>query len=258
MFFDYKRGDHAPLAPHRASSSLKHEPDREWTAPSFTSEAKVVCKDCNEGWMNDLEAAAKPILAPMLRGKRVVLDTDAQAIVARWLTKTAMVFQRTTPRRPVPERHTRYLYDHRRPPPSCQVWIGARTAEDGGILSGIQSARLKPEAAEPAGQVFTAYLVTVGIAAFVGQLFGHDLPRFDFPWGHEGMFASAVEQIWPRSSPSSGHQSTSSVPSRTSPKTPASANTSADRSPAKGSSCVQSGPNPGPKIRESLRRDAGE
>ena len=197
MFFDYKRGDHAPLAPHRASSSLKHEPDREWTAPSFTSEAKVVCKDCNEGWMNDLEAAAKPILAPMLRGKRVVLDTDAQAIVARWLTKTAMVFQRTTPRRPVPERHTRYLYDHRRPPPSCQVWIGARTAEDGGILSGIQSARLKPEAAEPAGQVFSAYLVTVGIAAFVGQLFGHDLPRFDFPWGHEGMFASAVEQIWP-------------------------------------------------------------
>ena len=37
----------------------------------------------------------------------------------------------------------------------------------------------------------------VGIGLFVAQLFGNDLPRFDFAWGHEGAFAAAVEQVWP-------------------------------------------------------------
>lgn len=197
LFFGYSKDGRAPLAPHRASTSLPRESDREWTAPSFDTKVRVVCTECNNGWMSDLEVAAKPILVRMLTGKRVVLDDASQAVVSQWVVKTAMMFQHTTPRRPIPDHHFRYLYDHRRPPPSSQVWIAARTAEDGGIVSGLQSARLKLKPDGPNTEANSAYLVTIGIAAFVGQLFGHDLPRLDFRRSHKGIFTSAVEQIWP-------------------------------------------------------------
>lgn len=201
LFFGYEPGGRAPLSAHRVSSSVGSERNRQWTAPSFTTKAKIVCDDCNHGWMSELENAAEPILTPMLQGKRLILDDEAQTIVARWLTKTAMMFQHTTPRRPIPERHFRYLRDHLRPPPSSQVWLGARTAEDGGVISGLQSSRLRPLPEDQNGPVYNSYLVTIGIAAFIGQVFGHDIPRFDFQWGHEGRFASAVEQIWPAVEP---------------------------------------------------------
>lgn len=54
-------------------------------------EAKVVCGDCNHGWMSDLEDEAKPILVPMITGNRTRLDYKAQLVIAHWAIKTAMV-----------------------------------------------------------------------------------------------------------------------------------------------------------------------
>jgi hypothetical protein len=198
LLYGYPKGGRAPAAPHRRSSSLRHEPTGVWTAPSFSQKASIVCADCNHGWMSDLEVAVEPILRPMLvpQGKVVLRESD-QAVLARWITKTAMVFQHTTPRRPIPPNQFRYLFDHRRPPPSCQLWVGIRSAEDGVVLSGLQTARIKVPTSEGQGVFHRGYLVTLGIAGFVGQLLGNDLPRFDFDWGHQGEFAAAVEPIWP-------------------------------------------------------------
>lgn len=69
--------------------------------------------------------------------------------------------------------------------------------KDGVVLFGLQTARIKVPTSEGDGVFHRGYLVTLGIAGFVGQLFGNDLPRFDFAWGHQGEFADAVEPIWP-------------------------------------------------------------
>jgi hypothetical protein len=50
----------------------------------------TVCEDCNHHWMSDLEAAASPMLKPMLKGTRLGLTVQQQALLAQWATKTAM------------------------------------------------------------------------------------------------------------------------------------------------------------------------
>ena len=55
-------------------------------------QVKTVCGKCNNGWMSDLEAEAKPILEQMFDDKPISLDQKQQEIIARWLMKTAMVY----------------------------------------------------------------------------------------------------------------------------------------------------------------------
>jgi hypothetical protein len=50
------------------------------------------CTRCNNTWMSDLEAAVKPILRPLMRGKPTTVLKRQQAIIARWAAKTAMTY----------------------------------------------------------------------------------------------------------------------------------------------------------------------
>src|SRR5919106_151931 len=50
--------------------------------------AKVVCLTCNNGWMNDLENRARPVLKEMISGSGVSLGVDEQRDVATWAVKT--------------------------------------------------------------------------------------------------------------------------------------------------------------------------
>ena len=54
---------------------------------------RCVCRSCNNGWMSDLENKAKPLLEPMLNGKRTILDLAAQTTIAVWGMKIAMVLE---------------------------------------------------------------------------------------------------------------------------------------------------------------------
>jgi hypothetical protein len=56
-----------------------------------------VCKErCNEGWMHNLEEAVRPILSPLIEfGSGHAFEVPEQALIARWMLKTAMVFEFT-------------------------------------------------------------------------------------------------------------------------------------------------------------------
>jgi hypothetical protein len=54
---------------------------------------RCVCSSCNNGWMSDLENRVKPLLEPMLDGKRTILDFAAQTTIAVWGMKVAMVLE---------------------------------------------------------------------------------------------------------------------------------------------------------------------
>lgn len=51
------------------------------------------CKNCNNGWMNDLENAAIPILAPTIQGQPRTLTFAECRTLARWMVKTSIMFE---------------------------------------------------------------------------------------------------------------------------------------------------------------------
>lgn len=50
------------------------------------------CRECNNGWMGNLESLTKPILSPMVDGVPTELTGLSQAVLSVWAVKTLMVF----------------------------------------------------------------------------------------------------------------------------------------------------------------------
>lgn len=96
----------------------------------------VVCRPCNNGWMSRLEALAKPILLPLIKGETAVLGARAQATIASWAVKTAMVFEYTLGKDPRiywrQEEREAFAAPPHVPPPDTVIWIagysGTQTA----------------------------------------------------------------------------------------------------------------------------------
>lgn len=96
-----------------------------WSASGFTQTVGDVCRRCNNGWLSALEAAAKPLLSPMIQGRVQTLDEAEQKTVAVWAAKTAAVIDRTHRYRTIPPEHARLLGQLREPPSGVLVWLAA-------------------------------------------------------------------------------------------------------------------------------------
>lgn len=70
---------------------------RRYAARAYDDRVKVVCSDCNNGWMNDLENEAEPVLTPLMRGESVDFNLAERAVLARWAGKTALIRLQLTP-----------------------------------------------------------------------------------------------------------------------------------------------------------------
>lgn len=77
----YRRHGDGSTEPHRQPINLA----------SFT--LRRICEDCNNGWMGQLEEAAKPVIVPLMRGERQLgtLEEAERWTLARWVAKTAIV-----------------------------------------------------------------------------------------------------------------------------------------------------------------------
>jgi hypothetical protein len=70
---------------------------KEWDMPGLHMKANVVCKPCNEGWMSDIESAAKVAMTDLILGRAVpeITSDQAQAIaIAMFAFKTAVITDR--------------------------------------------------------------------------------------------------------------------------------------------------------------------
>ncbi len=96
----------------------------------------TVCTACNGGWMSDLEAAAAPLLKPILRGENRGLSIEQQILLARWATKTSMTLDQTTPaaERIWSKDRCKELMDGDLVPPGTGVQLG-RYAANGVFLA---------------------------------------------------------------------------------------------------------------------------
>jgi len=59
----------------------------------FTWTAKVVCNDCNTGWMRRLEEEVEPYLIELVRGNQVILKASELRVLEKWVAKTAFVLE---------------------------------------------------------------------------------------------------------------------------------------------------------------------
>jgi hypothetical protein len=81
--------------PRGAKASLQRggTAPKTWTHAGHGHKVRFVCADCNNGWMSDLETQAKPILEPLLAGKKTEVTRLEQHVLSRWSIKMAMVWE---------------------------------------------------------------------------------------------------------------------------------------------------------------------
>lgn len=78
---------------HRSEGKVPATVDRRSERPGnvITKKFRVVCANCNNGWMSRLEESIKPFLVSVLEGKRHTLDENGIAELARWIVMKVMV-----------------------------------------------------------------------------------------------------------------------------------------------------------------------
>lgn len=116
MQFNFASGDREPIV-------------REWPTTSMEQVVRAVCRECNNGWMSDLEGAAMPFVLPMMHLEPIKLDEAAQEAVAAWSVKTALMLSLTLPHRLIDKRFFSEFYESRNPPGFGVVYLSSFAGE---------------------------------------------------------------------------------------------------------------------------------
>lgn len=193
-------------------------PVREFRGAAHAGEAETlavvfheVCVRCNNGWMEALETAARPVLKPLLLGAAPgtsrELDPGQQAVLATWAVKTALllVLARLRGRDHgwIPDSTLRWLHDYhasRMPPPGTRVWLGGLNTSD--TPGTVQAACLYDAAGDPAAQCVTFSVGCVVFQVFAtGQQDAGLTPDTEAWLAPGGVYRQALVQIAPSSSP---------------------------------------------------------
>ncbi|WP_413757214.1 hypothetical protein [Streptomyces sp. MMBL 11-3] len=61
------------------------------------AQVKIVCPECNSGWMNQLEEDVRRFLPDLIQGNPRTLDMEAQRALVSWSVKTMLMLQYTHP-----------------------------------------------------------------------------------------------------------------------------------------------------------------
>ncbi|MCA1699791.1 MAG: hypothetical protein LC790_13155 [Actinobacteria bacterium] len=193
--------------PDRTSPHVRffREPGQElqghrWDMPAFEQRVTAPCRRCNNGWMSQLEMAAKPLMTPLIGGFRAWLDPAAQHALAVWAIKTTMMSAYVYPRahNAIAREDYTWLYENRTPPPDYQVWIGKRANEGDEWPAFFRhcamTATLGGQELPPPGDP-NAHRTTVGVGHLFLHVFGHHIANGPSPdlTGYE----SALARIWP-------------------------------------------------------------
>jgi hypothetical protein len=91
------------------------------------SKVKIVCKTCNSGWMGGIQSAAKPLLIPLIEGRRTTLGSSAQKAIAAWCamaTMTGEYLSFDTTAIAITQSEKDWFRVHQTPPKTWKIWIG--------------------------------------------------------------------------------------------------------------------------------------
>jgi hypothetical protein len=166
-----------------------------WPSRGAGVVVRCACAHCNNGWMNDLDRRAEPMLTEMARAdRRVRIEAGALSVFATWATKVAFVM--SAMHSPVPV----YVDDRERlrrtqaPPPGVVVWVGSMESYDAEIRTTPITLRTGPDK----GALEQAFLATFRLLHLVVQVLApieRVCPEHD-EWG-----SAHTAVAWPRVEP---------------------------------------------------------
>lgn len=108
----------------------KVERHSERPASMVTKKLRVVCQKCNNGWMNQIEAGARPHLTKMIQGKRFQLTSDEQLAVAKWCAAKVMVAEQAPATDPMtPQSDRALMAENQTIPNYYRIYAGAHRCE---------------------------------------------------------------------------------------------------------------------------------
>jgi hypothetical protein len=165
----------------------------------YKATAKVVCAECNNGWMSRSEEAAKSYLAGMVEGRGRELHEGGQKELANWALLKAIIFDYAAPekaRTTFPDLRS-HLHGCGEPPENCMIWLAAY----GGEMPGFSAMTALAVAIddEPYKAERNVWVRTFSVGPVVLQVFSTSNPAlsgFDPNW--KGLKdPPQVIQIWP-------------------------------------------------------------
>lgn len=91
----------------------------------FSQTLRIVCADCNNGWMSLLQQKAKPILSKLIKNEWPVLSQNDQAIMSTWAAMTTCVSEFSDQHTAtIPQDHRSFIFQTKSVPQDWFVWIG--------------------------------------------------------------------------------------------------------------------------------------
>lgn len=149
--------------------------------------------------MEAIEEECRPILIPMLRNEKVLLDANSCHSLAKWVTLRVLIAQHAAPEnlRIIPPGTYHRFYRSRSLPSGAQVWMGRYNGTgmwpcDYHHLELTIAGPSGPEPSEPNGY-FVAFVV--GYVAFL--CFGHEIKGGERILNLSGGLDRYFVPIWP-------------------------------------------------------------
>ncbi|MBI3504087.1 MAG: hypothetical protein HY059_04545 [Proteobacteria bacterium] len=92
---------------------------------------KVVCKRCNETWMEKVESGAREVLTPLIKYEPLILDDVKRRILREWIALKILVAEnnsfQSVPESPIYDQAVRNKFKEDRSIPfGMRIWIAAR------------------------------------------------------------------------------------------------------------------------------------
>ncbi len=167
-------------------------------------EVREVCKACNDGWMSDLESAAKDVLTPMIVKSAITrpVSADDQKLIARWVVKTVMVHEFTSSEPPFFTFQERNAFKEGGELADLAVWLASYRTDDQDHMGFSHTGHLT-QPAERDGQDapihwFHATLV-IGRLACQLVFWRHPVGVVRLNWEPHPVPSEGVVTVWPAS-----------------------------------------------------------
>jgi len=94
-----------------------------------TRKLHVACTRCHHGWMSRIDAMARPMALPLIKGAPAILAPKIQSALAAWITKTVMIAELASIDGPVtPQSDRTQMQKTSHPPKSWRIWAAHHAA----------------------------------------------------------------------------------------------------------------------------------
>jgi hypothetical protein len=91
----------------------------------FSRRVRMVCSNCNNGWMSQIQEDVKPVIVDLFQGKRFEIFRRPRRLISSWAAMSTIAADATSERfAVVSEEERKEFFRNRLPPEHWRIWIG--------------------------------------------------------------------------------------------------------------------------------------